>query len=86
MAQMWQYVIFLSLKPTKGISKYFELFEKSYRGRHHSEILKTNTKTIIYSIWMRPQGPQGCQKKRHYPLNKLMEVWCANIEPNLQKV
>ena len=34
---------------------------------------------------MRPQEHQGCQKKRHYPPNKLMEVWCAKIEPKMQK-
>ena len=44
------------------------------------EILKTNTKTLC------PQGSQGCQKKRHYPLNKLMEVRCAKIEPKMQKI
>ena len=86
MAQMWQCHL---LKPetNKGdLRLYCELFEESYRGCHHSEILKTNTKSMISSIWMWPQGPQGCQKKCHHPLNKLMEVWCANIESNLQKV
>ena len=41
---------------------------------------------MISSIWTRPQGPQGCQKKRHYPLNKLVEIWCAKIESKLQKI
>ena len=43
--------------------------------------LKTNAKTMISSIYisMHPQVPQGCQKKRHYQLNKLIEVWCAKI-------
>ena len=26
-----------------------------------------NTKTLIPSIWILPQGPQGCQMKSHYP-------------------
>ena len=45
--------IFHFLKPetNKGDFRlYFELFEKSCRGRHHSEILKTNTKTLIYRM------------------------------------
>ena len=65
---------------------YFELFEKSCRGRHHLEISKTDTKIMISSLWMRPQEPQGCQKKSHYSLNKLMEVWCSNIESKLNKI
>ena len=36
---------------------------------------------MISSISKCPKGPQRCQKKRHHPLNGLMEVWCANIEP-----
>ena len=35
---------FLKPETNKGNFRlYFELFEKKYRGRHHSEILKTNT-------------------------------------------
>ena len=81
--------IYYFLKPETNkdeVRLYFELLEKSYRGRHHSEILKTDTKTLISSKWMCPQGPQGCQKKRHCPLNKLMEVWCAKIELKIQKI
>ena len=65
---------------------YFVLVEKNCRGRHHSEILKTNTKTLIYSIWIRPQGSLGCQKVRQGPLNTLFEVWCANIAPKMKKI
>jgi hypothetical protein len=39
--------------------------------------LKTNTKTLRSSIWIRPQGPQGCQKMRLHPLNTPFEVWCT---------
>ena len=35
---------------------------------------------------MRPQELQSCQKKRNPPLNKLMEVWCANNESKLKKI
>ena len=80
MAQRQQYIIFLSLKPIK-VSSVFILnyLKKSCRGRHHSEISKTNTKTLIPSIWIRPQGSQGCQKMHQDPLNMPFEVWCANI-------
>ena len=62
------------------------VLEKSCRGHHHSEILKTNTKTLIYSIWIWPQGSLGCQKVRQGPLNTLFEVWCANIAPKMKKI
>ena len=65
---------------------YLELVEKSCRGRHHSDILKTNTKTLIYSIWIRPQGSLGCQKMRQGPLNLTLEVWCANIAPKFKNI
>ena len=35
---------------------------------------------------MRFQGPQGYQMKRHYPLDMLLEVWCAKIDPSLKKI
>jgi hypothetical protein len=42
---------FLKPETNKGDFRlYFELVEKSCRGLHHSEISKTNTKTLIYSI------------------------------------
>ena len=53
---------------------YFELFEKSCRGRHHSDISKPNAKTLIFSIWILPQGSQGCQKMRQDSLNMPFEV------------
>ena len=78
---------FFKLESNKGEFRlYFELIEKSCRGRHHSEILKTNTKTLIYSIWIRPQGSLGCQKVRQGPLNMPFEVWCANIAPKLKNI
>ena len=78
---------FLKPETNKGDFRlYFVLVEKSCRGRHHSEILKTNTKTLIYSIWIRPQGSLGCQKVCQGPLNTLFEVWCANIAPKMKKI
>ena len=78
---------FLKPATNKGDFRlYFLLVEKSCRGRHHSEILKTNTKTLIYSIWIRPQGSLGCQKVRQGPLNMLFEVWRANIAPKMKKI
>ena len=87
MAQMWQYIICLSLKPTKVTSNFIlNYLKKSCRGHHHSEISKTNTKTLIYSIWIRPQESLGCQKIRQGPLNRPFEVWCANIAPKLNNI
>ena len=78
---------FLKPETNKGDFRlYFVLVEKSCRGRHHSEILKTNTKTLIYSIWIRPQGSLGCQKVGQGSLNTLFEVWCANIAPKMKKI
>ena len=34
----------------------------------------------------RPQGPQGCQMKRKNSLNMPLEVWCAKIDPKLNKL
>ena len=34
----------------------------------------------------RPQGPQGCQMKRNHSLNMPLEVWCAKIDPKLNKL
>ena len=78
---------FLKLETNKGDFRlYFVLFEKSCRGRHHSEIWKTNTKTLIYSIWIRPQGYLGCQKVCQGSLKMLFEVWRANIAPKMKKI
>jgi hypothetical protein len=63
MAQILQYITFFKPESNKGEFRlYFELFEKSCRGRHHSEISKTNAKTLIFSIWIRPQGVPGVSK------------------------
>ena len=75
MAQILQYITFFKPENNKGEFRlYFELFEKSCRGRHHSEISKTNTKTMMPSLWMRPQGCQLCQKTRR---TKWSITWCV---------
>jgi hypothetical protein len=77
---------FLKLTNKGDFKLYFELVEKSCRGRHHSEISKANTKTLIFSIWIRPQMSLGCQKKCQGPLNTPFEVWCANVAPKLKNI
>ena len=53
MAQMLQYITFFEPETNRGEFRlYFELFEKSCRGPHHSEISKTNAKTLIVPIWI----------------------------------
>ena len=87
MAQMLQYIYFFKPESNKvEFRLYFELFEKSCRGRHRSQISRTNAKTLIFAIWIRPQGPQWCQKMRQDPLNMPFEVWCANIAPKLKNI
>ena len=84
---MLQYITFFKPKSNKGEFRlYFELFEKSCMKCHHAEISKTNAKTLIFAIWIRPQGSQGCQKMRQDPLNMPCEVWCANIAPKLKNI
>ena len=49
-----------------------------HQGRNH-----------IYSfhhLFGLPQGPRGCQKMHHSPLNLDLEVWCSNIEPKLNEL
>ena len=78
---------FFKPETNKGDFRHYnELVEKSCRGRRHSEILKTNTKTLIHSIWIQPQGSLGCQKVRQGPLKTQLEVWGANIGPKMKKI
>ena len=80
MAQMGQNIIISSLKPIKVTSNFIlNYLKKSCRGCHHSEITKTNTKTMIFSLWMRPQGSQGCQKNRKNQRINTLVCFCANI-------
>ena len=63
-AQMMQYITFLSLKIIKMASDFIlNYLKKVIGGATTQKILKTNTKTLISSIWMHPQGPPGYSKK-----------------------
>ena len=48
--------------------------------------IKTNLKTLVSPLLIRPQRSQGCQKMRQDPLNLPFEVWCANIAPERHKL
>jgi hypothetical protein len=87
MAEMLQNIYLFKPESNKGEFRlYFEFFGKSCRGRHHSEISKTNAETLISAIWIRLHVFQGCQKMRQNPLNMPLEVWCANSAPNLKNI
>ena len=60
--------------------------KKSARWRCHAEKSKTNLKTLVTPLWMRPQGSQGYQKMRQDPLNMPHEVWRANIALKLKNI
>ena len=66
LSQMRQYSIFLSLKPKKVTSNFIlnVLKKKFARLRHHSEVSKTNLKTIIPSLWISPWSFRQCQSCR----------------------
>jgi hypothetical protein len=87
MAQMWHCIIFFSHKPAKvTLDLILNYLKKVVGGATTQKNLKTNTKTLIFFIWIRPQGPKGCQKMRLHPLNTPFEVWCAKIDPKLQNI
>ena len=60
--------------------------EKSTRRHHRHKIIKTNLKTLVSPLLIRPQGSQGCQKMRQDPLNMPVEIWCAKIAPKLKNI
>ena len=87
MAQMWHYINFFSHKPANVNSDFIlNYLTKVIGGATTQKNLKTNTKTLISSIWIRPKGFQGCQKMRQGPLNTPLEVWCAKIAPKLKNI
>ena len=71
-----------SIKVTSGFN--LRRKKKSARWRCHAEKSKTNLKTLVTPLWMRPQGSQGYQQMRQDPLNMPHEVWRANIAFKLQ--
>ena len=52
-----------------------------YYRRDYANIYTQPVRTLFLfkSIWIRPQGPQGCQKMCQDSLNMPFEVWCANM-------
>ena len=50
------------------------------------KIIKTNLKTLVSPLLMRPKGSQGYQKMSQDPLNMPSEVWCATIAPSLKNI
>ena len=73
-----------SIKVTSGFN--LRRIKKSARGHWHAKKSKTNLKTLVSPLLIRPQGSQGCQKMRQDPLNMQQEVWCAKIAPNLKNI
>ena len=73
-----------SIKVTSGFN--LRRKKKSARWHCHAEKSKTNLKTLVSPLWMRPQGSQGCQKMRQDPLNMPHEVWRANIALKLKNI
>ena len=60
MAQMWPFINFFSYKPIKVTLDFIlNCLEKVVGGATTQEKLKTNAKTLISSIWICPQRPQG---------------------------
>ena len=68
------------------IGHHFHKSEKFTRRRHRHKIIKTNLKTLVSPLLIRPQGSHGCQKMRQDPLNMPGEVWCAKIAPKLKNI
>ena len=73
-----------SIKVTSGFN--LRRIKKSARGHWHAKKSKTNLKTLVSPLLIRPQGSQGCQKMRQDPLNMQQEVWRAKIAPNLKNI
>ena len=78
------FLMTLVIKLTLG--NIFIKSEKSTRRRHRHKTIKTNLKTLVSQLLIRPQGSHGCQKMRHNPLNMPVEVWCAKIAPKLNNI
>ena len=74
------HLYFLKILQIVGILKSIEI-NFCYRITQPVQML-----FLFKSIWIRPQGSQGCQKMRQDPLNMPFEVWCANIAPERHKL
>ena len=56
------------------------------RGSVHGDTVAVWPENPFSLLLTRPQGPQGCQMKRNHSLNMPLEVWCAKIDPKLNKL
>jgi hypothetical protein len=61
---------FIDLDYKADIGQHFHKSEKSARRRYRHKIIKTNLKTLVSPLLMRPQRSQGCQKMRQDHLNQ----------------
>ena len=78
------FLIVKSIEVTSGfISK---VMKKIARWRHHWNIWHLIVKTKISLLVVRYQGCNGCQKNWQNLSNLNLEVYCANIQPNLTKL
>jgi hypothetical protein len=77
---------FIDLDYKTDIGQHFHESDKSARRCHCHKIIKTNLKTPVSPLLIRPQVSQGCQKMRQDPLNMPVEVWCAKIALNLKNI
>ena len=78
------YNYFLAINHLRWLQTLFWIIWKKLKGAQ--KIFRTNTKTLISSIWIRPQGSQGCQKMRQGQLNTPFEVWCTKVAPKLKNI
>ena len=72
------------IKVTSGFD--FKKTVISARRRHHPKINLNIFQIQITPLFWRPQGPQGCLKKRNCPLSLNLAVWCAKIGPKTQEL
>jgi hypothetical protein len=73
---MWQYVIFLSLKPTKGISDFILNYLKKVIGGATTQKLKKNKKKHDIFYMDAPPGPPGVSKDVPSSTKQLLvEIW-----------
>ena len=68
------------------IGQHFHKSENSARWRHHHKIIKTNLKTLVSPLLIRPQGSQGCQKITFFFSQMKVFFFCAKIAPNRHKL
>ena len=78
------FLIIKSIKVTSGFNS--KVMKKNARWRHHWNIWHLIVKTKIYPLVVSYQGSNGCQKNRQNLRNLDLEVYCANIQPNLTKL